>query len=78
MTAPNPLLAEIDAFLSIPGIGISATRFGIEAMKDSKFVSALRNGRRVWPDTEQKVREYMRAEKERRILALGGKIDRAA
>lgn len=72
MADSSTLLSEIEAFLAIPHIGISATRFGIEAVNDSKFVSELKNGRRMWPETVAKVREYMERTKRERIIALGG------
>jgi hypothetical protein len=51
------LLADIEAFLDAHGL--SPTRFGHEALGDRHFVKQLRNGRRVWPETEAKVRNFM-------------------
>lgn len=77
MSDLQALLEEIEVFLAIPGIGITATRLGIEALNDSKFVSDLRTGerKRIWPETAAKVRNWMREEKRQRILALGGRVD---
>lgn len=51
------LLTDIEAFMAAHGL--SATRFGDEAIRDRHFVKTLRNGRRVWPETEAKVRRFM-------------------
>lgn len=53
------LLDEIDAFLS--GVKMSETTFGRKAVNDGKFVPRLRAGKRCWPETEEKAREFMRA-----------------
>ncbi len=52
------LLDEIDAFLA--GVKMSETTFGRKAVNDGKFVPRLRAGKRCWPETEEKAREYMR------------------
>lgn len=62
---PN-LLADIDAFLGATGMGVSY--FGKAACGNSEVVSRLRSGRRVWPETEMKLREYMRG----RMASLAG------
>jgi 2,4-dienoyl-CoA reductase-like NADH-dependent reductase (Old Yellow Enzyme family) len=48
---------QVEAFLLEHSI--SPVTFGREAMKDPHFVRDLRNGRRLWPETETKVRRYM-------------------
>ena len=53
------LLSEITAFCSAHGL--AKTRFGELAMGDKPFVTQLENGRRVWPETEHKVRAFMAA-----------------
>lgn len=53
----NTLLSEIEAFLETHGM--APTRFGDEALGDRHFVRQLRSGRRVWPETEAKVRRFM-------------------
>lgn len=52
------LLDDIEAFLE-RNPKVSPTRFGDEALGDRHFVRQLRGGRRVWPETEKKVREFM-------------------
>src|SRR4051812_26568750 len=59
MSEPNPLLSEINVFLNTPGVHMSETGFGMAVMKDGKFISELRKGRKILTHTEQKVREYM-------------------
>ena len=51
------LLHDIEAFLEAQGI--SATSFGAQALGDRHLVRQLRAGRRVWPETEAKVRRFM-------------------
>lgn len=53
----DKLLSDIEAFLSAHKM--SATRFGEAAMNDRHLVRTLRTGRRLWPETEEKVRRYM-------------------
>lgn len=53
----NNLLSEIDAFLAETGMGPSY--FGKQATGNSEVVSRLREGRRVWPETETKLRAFM-------------------
>jgi predicted nucleic acid-binding protein len=55
--ATAPLLSEIEAFLSEAGIG--EHRFGILAAKNGRLVERLRDGRRIWPETEAQVRAYI-------------------
>ncbi|WP_426255775.1 hypothetical protein [Sphingomonas sp. DC2300-3] len=52
------LLADVEAFLE-QNPQVSATRFGDDALGDRHFVRQLRRGRRVWPETEQRVRDFM-------------------
>ena len=55
---PNhPLLNDIDAFLRIHKLSDSA--FGRQAVNDWKLIRQLRVGRRLWPDTEGRVRTFM-------------------
>lgn len=53
------LLDEIEGFLEETGMGESY--FGKKFARNSELVSRLRDGRRVWPDTEQLVRDGMAA-----------------
>ncbi len=52
------LLTDIRAFLAQFGMGPSY--FGKAACGNSELVSRLESGRRVWPETEAKVRTFMR------------------
>lgn len=38
---------------------MSEITFGRKALSDPHFVRQLRNGRRVWPETEAKVRKFI-------------------
>lgn len=59
MEQPQPLPAAIDSFLEAHSM--SPVTFGRSAMNDPHFVRDLRNGRRLWPETEAKVRAFMAA-----------------
>lgn len=60
----SQLLAEIDAFLAREDVDLPVTTFGKLVMNDGKFVSDLRSGRRIWPETAARVREFMREYRE--------------
>lgn len=49
----------IDQYLA--RTGMNPTAFGKQAMGDPTFVFDLRKGRRCWPETEAKVRDFIRA-----------------
>lgn len=49
--------ADIAAFCAANDM--APTRFGLLALNDKAFVAQLGNGRRVWPETEAKVRRFM-------------------
>lgn len=51
------LLTEVEAFLKARDM--AASTFGAEALGDRHFVRQLRGGRRVWPETEAKVLQFM-------------------
>lgn len=53
------LLSEVEAFLVESGLG--EHRFGILAVRNGRLVERLRDGRRIWPDTEEKVRAFIRS-----------------
>jgi len=53
----DDLIHDIDAFCEAQGI--SPWQFGLLALNDKPFVKQLREGRRVWPHTEAKVRDFM-------------------
>lgn len=52
-------LTEIEAFCERHQM--AETRFGDLALKDKPFVRQVREGRRVWPETQDKVRAWMAA-----------------
>lgn len=56
-TTAQALLAEIEAFLEKWKIGEGT--FGTKAVNDGKFIGRIRHGGRVWPETAQKVRDFM-------------------
>jgi len=39
----------------------SATSIGTHAIGDPNFVREYRNGRRIWPETEARIREHLAA-----------------
>lgn len=49
---------DVDAFLERRAM--APVTFGRGALNDPHFVNQLRAGRRVWPETEAKVRKFMR------------------
>lgn len=51
------LLTDIERFLA--ATGMKPATFGAQALNDPPFVKQLREGRRVWPETEAKVRTFM-------------------
>jgi hypothetical protein len=51
------LLTEIDSFCQRHGL--APTKFGLLALNDKAFVAQIKNGRRVWPETEAKIRKFM-------------------
>jgi hypothetical protein len=58
----TPLIAEIEAFVAMHGMAEST--FGREALGDWRLLRELRGSsqrrpRRLWPETEAKVREFM-------------------
>lgn len=63
------LLQDIELFLRESGM--SASRFGLRAVNNSRLVERLRLGRPIWPNTEQRVRVFILVERQRRGLAKG-------
>jgi len=55
------LLSEIEAFLEAEKLG--EHRFGILAANNGRLVERLRSGGRIWPDTEERVREFIAGRK---------------
>lgn len=56
------LLAEIERFLS--HTGMKPTVFGQETINDGKLVSDLRRGRRMWPETIERIRNFIARQSE--------------
>lgn len=54
----NTLLSDIEIFRR--ETGMAEYRFGFLAVKNGRLIERLRDGRRIWPDTEAKVRAFMR------------------
>lgn len=54
----SELIDEIENFLA--DHGLSATRFGVLAAGDTKFVKTLREGRVCRESTAERVREWMK------------------
>lgn len=57
----DTLLREVEAFLRLTGM--KPTRLSIGATSDRHFVRKLRMGRRVWPETAERVRAFMARER---------------
>jgi hypothetical protein len=63
MSTKDELLGEIAAFLAETAMAPST--FGRHAVNDGKFVGRLRNGAGLTVATVDRVRDYMKAERER-------------
>jgi hypothetical protein len=69
------LLKEIDAFIA--ETGMTEYRFGMLAITNGRLVERLRAGVtektgkpvRIWPDTEERVRAFIAAERQKRGVA---------
>src|SRR5690606_9240865 len=59
MDTRTQLLTEIATFQS--KVKISEAKIGLIALNDGKFIPRLREGRRCWPETAKKVRDFMSA-----------------
>ena len=53
----HPIIHEVDSFLRVHKMAESY--FGRRATNDWKLVPQLRAGRRLWPDTEARIRSFM-------------------
>ncbi len=51
------LISDIAAFCKTHDL--SKWQFGLLALNDKPFVGQIENGRRIWPETEAKVRRFM-------------------
>ena len=56
--AAKELLADIESHLE--KTGISEFGFGFESVKNGRLIERLRKGGRVWPETEDEIRSYMK------------------
>ncbi len=68
------LLTEIDAFLS--ETGMTPYSFGYTSCRNGRLVERLRAGTtpegrpvRIWPETEQQIRKFIRTERAKRGVA---------
>ena len=59
MDSETPLPDAVDEF--IRQHSMSPVTFGRKALNDPHFVRDLRAGRRLWPETEDKVRKFIAA-----------------
>lgn len=59
MDTRTDLLREIDAFLA--KVRVTESQLGVYSLNDGNFVQRLRGGRRVWPETAKRVRDFMAA-----------------
>ena len=59
MMNKQELIHAIEKFCA--DTGMAETTFGRKAVNDGKFVGRLRDGGRVWPETVDRVSEYMAA-----------------
>jgi hypothetical protein len=64
MITHQNLLSEIEAFLA--ETSMAASYFGKKAASNSELVARLQGGGRVWPETEQKIRDFMAEQREKR------------
>lgn len=56
-TPTEKLLSEVNDFLAETGMGVSY--FGKVASGNSELVKRLQSGRRVWPETADKIHAFM-------------------
>ena len=68
-TQPN-LIDDVETFLAETGMG--ASYFGKRATGNSELVARLRSGRRCWPETAARVREFIASERLRRTDPVHG------
>ncbi|MGQ3486090.1 hypothetical protein ACTBW4_01205 [Roseovarius pacificus] len=60
----STLIHQIDEFLT--RTGLSEHRAGILLANNGRLIPRLRQGRRIWPETEQRIRDALKRETERR------------
>jgi hypothetical protein len=66
----STLLEDVEKFLKRENL--SATRFGVLAAGDTKFVGTLRKGRKLRASTETRVREWMLAQTQDAVSGATG------
>jgi hypothetical protein len=54
----SELIQEIERCLE--ATGMAASTFGRKSINDGKLVPRLKNGGRVWPETEQRIRDFIK------------------
>lgn len=54
----DSILKEVDGYLA--DSRITETTLGKKAVNDGKAIPRLRAGKRMWPETIQKLRDFMR------------------
>jgi len=62
MSTLEAFRSEVEQFLAERGV--SATRFGVDALKDPRFVHELRQGRAPSMVTAERVRDFMSRSRE--------------
>lgn len=70
------VLPEVEVFLA--ATGMAPTAFGDQALGDRHFVHQLRRGRRCWPETEEKVRAFIRENAPALCTTCDHRLDDAA
>lgn len=63
----STLLSDIDKFLTETGMG--DFRFGLLSSRNGRLMERLRAGRRVWPETEQQIRDFMAEHRKPEVAA---------
>lgn len=71
--AQDALRRDIEAFLAAHEL--SPTRFGVLATGDRHLIRQLRKGRRLYPETEERVRAFMAAERSARAVQAQSESD---
>ena len=66
----SPIIEEIEAFLRESGM--SPSYFGRLVAGNSELVARLRKGGRVWPETEEKIRQKMKEQRRKRSAREAG------
>lgn len=57
-TPVETLLAEVDRYLEMTGL--SPATLGKKAVNDGKCIDRLRGGKRAWPETVARIRQFMK------------------